>query len=71
MALRWIWEMLCLHIKGAQSSNCSTVRAMVRGELPKAKGPLMNGAMTNCWPLEKELGASKASQNSFVYKACK
>lgn len=39
--------------------------------LPKMKGLLLNEAMTNWWLLEKETGASKGSQNSFVYKTCK
>lgn len=40
--------------------------------LPKMKeGLLMNEAMTNWWPSEKDIGASKGSQNSFVYRTCK
>lgn len=42
-----------------------------KGEVRASQSKAMNEAMTNCWPLEKEIGPSKASQNSFVYKTCK
>lgn len=64
-------EMLCPGREGSTEQQLQHSESNGEVRASQSKGPLMNEAMTNCWPLEKEIGASTASQNSFVYKACK